>query len=401
MARYGPHPGNCRTPCRGGLGYEHVKVWLWGTLEGEDPEGQGKEGHGNNWRLFTQLVQAVWNHGSIPRQLLWIIIVLIPKGGGDYQGIGLLELIWKVLERIMDHQLDTIKPHNCLHGCHANRGTGTMVIEAKLAQQLSYLELKPFFGIFLDLKKAFNLMDKEQCILILEGYGAGPRMIRLIRTFWHNTIMVCWASGNYGTSFSASRGMTQGGPLSAKLFNILVNDVTRELFWVLRGADGYDNDEAGNLIATFFTIFYVNNAYLASRDAEFLQHPLELLVDLFKRMGLMTNRSMMQTMICTPGWVQTQLPTNTYQWLQRGRVTAAEWNVRDVECPQWGMLMKASSLGRHLADIHDVYQLMVVAEEWLELHPAETYGVTNWSLAGLACPIPGCDGIFCDGWMMR
>ncbi len=65
-----------------------------------------------------------------------------------------------------------------------NRGTGTAVIEANLAQQLSYLELKPFFGIFLELKKAFDSMGREQCILILEGYEAGPQMIWLIQTYW-------------------------------------------------------------------------------------------------------------------------------------------------------------------------------------------------------------------------
>jgi hypothetical protein len=169
---------------------EHVKVWLWGISEEEDPESQGNEGKGENWRLLVVLVQAVWTHGIIPRQLLWSIVVLIPKGGGDYRGIGLLEPIWKVLERIMDCRLNAIELHDCLHGCRAKRGTGTAVIEAKMAQQLSYLELKPFYGVFLDLKKAFDSMDRECCIMILEGYGAGPRMIRLIRGYWRDAIMV-------------------------------------------------------------------------------------------------------------------------------------------------------------------------------------------------------------------
>jgi hypothetical protein len=166
------------------------------NVEEEDPKGQGNEGKGANWELFVQLVQAVWNHGIIPRQMLWSIVVLIPKGGGDYRRIGLLEPIWKVLERVMDHRLNAIKLHDCLHGCHMHRETGTGVIEAKLAQQLSYLELKPFYGVFLDLRKAFDSMDQERCIMILEGYGAGPRMIQLIRGYWRNAIMVCPASGN-------------------------------------------------------------------------------------------------------------------------------------------------------------------------------------------------------------
>ncbi len=56
----------------------------------------------------------------------------------------------------MDCRLDVIKLHDCLHGCCPKCGTGTTVIEAKMAQQLSYLELKPFYGVFVDLKKAFD-----------------------------------------------------------------------------------------------------------------------------------------------------------------------------------------------------------------------------------------------------
>ncbi len=89
---------------------------------------------------------------------------MIPKGGGDFRGIGLLKPCWKVLERIMDSQLGSIKLHDTLHGCLAKFGTGTACVEAKLAQQLSYLELQPFYGVFLDLKKAFNAMDREQCL---------------------------------------------------------------------------------------------------------------------------------------------------------------------------------------------------------------------------------------------
>jgi hypothetical protein len=239
--------------------------------------------------------------------MLWSIVVLIPKGGGDYRGIGLLKPIWKVLERVMDRRLDTIEPHDCLHGCRAHRGTGTGVIETKLAQQLSYLELKPFYGVFLDLRKAFDSMDRECCILILEGYGAGPRMIWLIRGYWLDAIMVCRASVNYGMPLKAGHGVTQGGPLSAKLFNILVDAVTRKWLRELREGGDYEEWELAELMLTFFEIFYVDDAYLALRDAEFLQRALDLLVSLFGRVGLETNVSKTQTMICTPGRIRTQL----------------------------------------------------------------------------------------------
>ncbi len=89
---------NGRAGGASGMRAKHVKAWLPGALAEENPESQGNEGKGENWKLFVELVQAVWTHGTIPRQLLWSIVVLIPKGGGDYRGIGLLEPIWKVLE---------------------------------------------------------------------------------------------------------------------------------------------------------------------------------------------------------------------------------------------------------------------------------------------------------------
>ncbi len=156
------------------------------------------------------------------------------------------------------------------------------------------------------------------------------------------------------------------------------------------------------MTAIFFAIFYVNDAYLASRDAGFLQHVLTLLVDLFQWVGFQTNTFKMQMMICTPGWIWSQLPTKLNRRMQRGRVTAAKWNSRDVQCYQCGKEMKAGSLGCHLADVHDIYQQTVVTKDLLEDRPPAMY-TASAGLHGrdLPCPFPGCEGQLRDGWMMQ
>jgi hypothetical protein len=185
---------NGRAPGALGMRGEDAKRWLHGIRLEEDPKaGTGKKNAGDNWHMFLMLVQVVWDNGDIPPQLLWVIVVLIPKGGGNYQGIGLLEPMWKVCKQVMDTRLNGIPLHESLHGCRDGRGTGTAVMEAKLAQQLTHIKQVPFYGVFLDLKNGFDSMDRKCCLLILGGYDVGPKMIQLIKNFWENAKMV-WPS---------------------------------------------------------------------------------------------------------------------------------------------------------------------------------------------------------------
>jgi hypothetical protein len=64
--------------------------------------------------------------------------------------------------------------------------------------------------------------------------------------------------------------------------------------------------------------------------------------------------------------------------------------------------MKVCSLGRHLADVHDIYQQTVVAKDLLEDQPPATYTASaGLHSSDLPCPFPGCEGWLRDFWMMR
>ena len=86
---------------------ETIKGWLRG-MEREEKEEEGNAGAGDAWRTFLKLIERLWETGCIPQQVLWIVIVLLPKGCGDYRGIGLLDLIWKVVEAVMDNRLKVL-----------------------------------------------------------------------------------------------------------------------------------------------------------------------------------------------------------------------------------------------------------------------------------------------------
>jgi hypothetical protein len=185
-----------------GMKAEHLKEWLANVKQEEQEDGR-VEGLGDQWRLFVTLLQMIWATGSVPTQMSWMIVVFLPKGGGDYHSIGLLNPIWKVIEKVMVSRFSALKLHNCLHGRHPRQRTGTAIIEAKLQQQLAWAEQEPLYQIYLDLREAYDALDQGRCLGILAGYGVGPNLLCLQEQFWDNARMVCRAGGSYGEPFGA------------------------------------------------------------------------------------------------------------------------------------------------------------------------------------------------------
>ena len=102
-------------------------------------------------------------------------------------------------------------------------------------------------------------------------------MIRLLKHFRSNAVMVCQALRNYGIAFKAGREVTQGGPLSASLFNIVVDCLAQEWLIRLRETIELEEDKVERLMVSFLAIFYVDNAYLASRDPNLLQKAMNII----------------------------------------------------------------------------------------------------------------------------
>ena len=86
------------------------------------------------------LVQMAFREVKLAEEAMWQAVVLIPKGKRDYRGIGLVEVMWKVVAAILNRRFTvSITYHDFLHGYRAGRGTGTATLEANLLQQLAGL----------------------------------------------------------------------------------------------------------------------------------------------------------------------------------------------------------------------------------------------------------------------
>ena len=101
----------------------------------------------------------------------------LPKGKGEYRGIELVEAICKMINTIINSHFRTaISIHDSLHGFRQEMGTGTVTLEVKMVQQMVGIFNKPLFQMFLDVKNAYESLDRMWCMKIFQGYGIGKNL---------------------------------------------------------------------------------------------------------------------------------------------------------------------------------------------------------------------------------
>ena len=53
------------------------------------------------WGKIVELTQTAFRDGNLAEEVTWQTVVMIPKGKGEFWGIGLVEVIWKLLTLIL------------------------------------------------------------------------------------------------------------------------------------------------------------------------------------------------------------------------------------------------------------------------------------------------------------
>ena len=261
-----------------------------------------------------ELLQTDFRDSVLVEEATWQAIIIIPKGGGEYHGIGIVGVACKAVEVILNIRFTTsITYHNSLHGFRAGRGTGNTTLEVKILQQVTAMREVVLHVIFLDLHKLYNALDKSRCLEILEGYGVGPRVLRLLRRYWAQLQMVARAGGYYGVPFCRERGVTQGEPLLPTILNVVVDTVVRYWESLLAGATGGQQrglrvraddggiedpgkgqrEKAGRrgtfTVDSTSRVFNVGDGVLASTDTVWPHTAFDTLMGIFDQVGLRKN----------------------------------------------------------------------------------------------------------------
>ena len=373
-----------KAPGPSGLRAEHLKVWLE-VAEADPPDVM-------HWQQVMQIVRHAFLYGEMPAEMCWSILAVIPKGAGEYRGIGLQEVLWKVVSSIINARLQaSINFHDSLHGFRSQRGTGTATIEAKLVQQLAIVHQVPLFAVFLDLHKAYDSLDRNRTLDILAAYGVGPNTIRLLQRYWAQQRIVVRSRGYHGEPFTATRGVTQGDIASPTIFNIVVDAVVR--YWLsMVSTAAIANHGLGIEVCNKLALFYADDGLVASRDPRWLQPAFEQLMTIFARVGPEANTTITKAMICVPGHIGVHLPTAAYKRRMEGVGDTRDERIRRrVECPQCGIGISTGALRTHLLSQHGQVDSTMDPLGGIQ-HPMTAYRVSVPTGISVDCPVEGCPG---------
>ena len=131
------------------------------------------------------MVKTAFRERFLAEEVTFQAVFLIPKEGGDYCGIGHIEVVGKAVAVILNSRFTaSITYHDSLCGFQASCGTGTATLEVRLLQQVTTMREAVLHAIFLDLKNSYDALDRSSCLDIMEVYGVSPRSLRLLCRYW-------------------------------------------------------------------------------------------------------------------------------------------------------------------------------------------------------------------------
>jgi hypothetical protein len=123
----------------------------------------------------------------------------------------------------------------------------------------------PYLQLFLDLKKAYDAVDRDRLIDVLASYGFGPNVLRFLRHVWDNAQVVLRQMHYYGPPIPSRRGIWQGSILSPLFLNILIDCALRWWYY--------------HLHTKVVGVFYADDGQVATAlRPEVLQQAFELLL---------------------------------------------------------------------------------------------------------------------------
>ena len=176
------------------------------------------------------LLTAIWTTFTLPPSWLISSITCLFKNKGsrrdaaNYRGLSIMSTMSKIIIAVIISRIRNTYEKivsNFQFGFRSNRSTTDAIF---ILQNAINLSSKPLFICFIDLKAAYDWVDRDMLFKILDICLKSPILVRILKLFYTGTSAAIKGSKIFFKTFSGCR---QGGLESPVLFNIFLDFVLR------------------------------------------------------------------------------------------------------------------------------------------------------------------------------
>lgn len=193
----------------------------------------------NNMNVFVPVLCSIFNksleHGIVPDEFKLAVVVPVFKAGdslevSSYRPISVISTIAKIFETIIKEKLLKFFIDNNIFstnqfGFLPGRGTD-LAIEKHITNITDSVNSHKYtLAVYLDFKKAFDMLDIDILVQKLKKYGIGGSALSWLSSFSRHRKQMVKIDGVVSNVLELQYGTAQGGVLGPILFLIYINDL--------------------------------------------------------------------------------------------------------------------------------------------------------------------------------
>lgn len=231
------------------------------------------------------LIIKIWKEEKMPKD--WEVgrMITIHKKGDpmecrNYRGITLLNNAYKILATIIQKRLASSTRHKIgQYQCGFLQGKSTIDAIHTLKQIMEKVHRAKINVdmLFIDFQQAFDSVKRGKLIEILKELEVDPKLRRLIKMTMENSKICVKTRKGDTCEFLVNKGVRQGDSLSATLFNLTLEYVTKKINKKSIRTNG------GQIIA------YADDVVLITKRREIMEEMVQEIVTEGEKVGLKLN----------------------------------------------------------------------------------------------------------------